>query len=524
MSRCDTPSALPALALALALAASFLPNPGLAQPVGAQVARDDAVAEALDVVEVWLDAQMAYEQIPAASAAVVHDQELVWSAALGLAHPDEGVRATPETLYSICSISKLFTSIAVLQLRDQGKLTLRDPVERHLPWYAVEQRWEGSPPVTVEGLLTHSSGLPRESNHPYWTGPDFPFPSEEEVVEGLREQETLYPARRYFQYSNLGLTLAGEIVEELSGMEYDAYVRANILDPLGMTSTYPEIPEEHRGGRLATGYSAPTRDGKREEVAFFQAKGIAPAAGYASTAEDLARFASWNFRLVGDREEVLHAHTLDEMHRVHYVDPDFDTFWGLGFSVRRSDDETFVGHGGSCPGFRSQLQMQTDDRIATIFMANAMVSAGTYTQGIYDLVSEAIVEAADDDVTADGAATAAAGPMSAEHAEMHAAHHGDDGEMPELDDYLGTYSSQPWGSETAAVRWKGGLALLSLPTDDPADALQRLGHDDGDVFYIIRSDGERGHDVIFHRDADGNVESYSQHGNFSPKVAGEAGR
>lgn len=496
-----------------------------ALPTAAQVADDDAVAEAVEIARVWLDAQMAYEQIPAASAAVVHDQELVWSAAMGMAHPEEGVPATPETLYSICSISKLFTSIAVMQVRDAGKLSLRDPVERHLPWYSVEQRYEGSPPVTVEGLLTHSSGLPRESNHPYWTGPDFPFPTEEEVVAGLKEQETLYPARRYFQYSNLGLTLAGEIVEELTGREYADYVRENILDPLGMSDTYPEIPVEHRSDRLATGYSALTRDGEREEVAFFQAKGIAPAAGYASTAEDLARFASWQFRLTGDREEVLHAHTLDEMHRVHYVDPDFDTFWGLGFSISRRDDKTFVGHGGSCPGFRSQLQLQTDEKIATIFMANAMVSAGKFTRGLYDLVAEAIVAAADDDAdhAEDGDANHAEDGDAGAHAEppAEAAGHAviDDGD---LDDYLGTYSAQPWGSETAAVRWKGGLALMGLPTDDPAEALQRLGHDEGDVFYVIRSDDERGHDVIFHRDAEGNVESFSQHGNFSRKV--EVGR
>lgn len=501
------------------------------RPATAQVADDEAVAEVLEVARVWLDAQMAYEQIPAASAAIVHDQELVWSTALGMAHPDQGIPATPGTLYSICSISKLFTSIAVMQLRDQGRLTLRDPVEEHLPWYAVEQRHEGSPPVTVQGLLTHSSGLPRESNHPYWTGPDFPFPTEEEVVAGLREQETLYPARRYFQYSNLGLSLAGGIVEELSGEEYGDYVRRHILDPLGMSSTHPEIPVEHRDGRLATGYSAPTREGEREEVAFFQAKAIAPAAGYASTAEDMATFASWQFRLTGDREEILHAHTLDEMHRVHYVDPDFDTFWGLGFSISRRDDQTFVGHGGSCPGFRSQLQMQTDEKIATIFMANAMVSAGTFTRGLYDLVAEAIVEAADSDGARtededaspespawtsddDEARTGAASDTADAHADEASVGAGE----VDLDDYVGTYSSQPWGSETAAVRWKGGLALMGLPTDDPAEALRRLGHDEGDVFYVIRSDGERGHDVIFHRDADGKVESYSQHGNFSRRV------
>ena len=504
----SAPASLSALALVLLHIAS-------AGPATAQVADDEAVAEALEVVEVWLDAQMAYEQIPAASAAVVHDQELVWSAARGMAHPDRAMPATSETLYSICSISKLFTSIAVMQLRDEGRLTLRDPVSKHLPWYTVEQRWEGSPPVTIEGLLTHSSGLPRESNHPYWTGPDFPFPTDEEVVAGLMEQETLYPARRYFQYSNLGFTLAGEIVEELSGQEYGDYVRASILEPLGMSDTYPEIPAEHRGDRLATGYSAPTRDGEREEVAFFQAKGIAPAAGFASTAEDLARFASWQFRLTGDRQEVLHAHTLDEMHRVHYVDPEFDTFWGLGFSVSRRGDETFVGHGGSCPGFRSQLDMQTDEKIAVVFMANAMVNAGKFTRGISGLVSAAIVAATEgeDEEHADGR-----NGSSEARGAGDAARRGSDQAAPDLDAYLGTYSSQPWGPETAAVRWKGGLALLPLPTDDPAEALQRLGHDEGDVFYVIRSDGERGHDVIFHRDDAGNVESYSQHGNFSPKI------
>jgi hypothetical protein len=320
------------------------------------------------------------------------------------------------------------------------------------------------------------------------------------VIDGLAGQETLYPAREYFQYSNLGLTLAGEIVEQLSGQSYDAYVRDRVLGPLGMTSTFAEIPSEHRDGRLATGYSAPTRAGAREPVVFFQAKGIAPAAGFASTAEDLARFASWQFRLQGDAEEVLHAHTLDEMQRVHYVDPGFDTFWGLGFAVSRRADKTFVGHGGSCPGFRSQLTLQMDERIATVFMTNSMASAGKFTNGLYDLVHAAVTAAAEADE--DEGAGARPGEKPA----------------PDLAPYLGTYSGQPWGSETAVVRWKGELALMSLPTDNPTGALQRLGHDEGDVFYWIRGDGERGEDILFHRDASGRVVSFSRHGNFSPRV------
>lgn len=477
-------------------------------PAAAQVSPDERVREALDVVEVWLDAQRAYEDVPGFQAAVVHDQDVVWSAAEGTAHRSTGAAVTAETLFSICSISKLFTSVAVMQLRDQGLVDLRDPVSEHLPWFTLRQKYDGSPPVTVQGILTHSAGLPRESAHPYWTGPDFPFPTRDEIVDGVADQETLYPARQYFQYSNLGLTLAGEIVAARSGMSYHDYVRSNILDPLGMDDTFSDIPEEHRGGRLATGYGAFTRDRTRDEVAFFQARGIAPAAGFASTAGDLARFAAWQFRLDGNAEEVLHAHTLDEMHRVHYVDPEFNTFWGLGFSVNRRDGETFVGHGGSCPGFRSQLVMEPDEKIATVFMANAMISAGTYAYGIYDLVADALTAEAEEPAT-----SADAGAIA----------DGDGGTAQEVDltPYLGTYSGQPWGSETAVVKWKGSLSFLGLPTENPARSVNngRLKHDSGDVFYRVRSDGERGEDVIFERDASGAVTGYRVHGNLSPRIS-----
>lgn len=247
--------------------------------------QDPRFVQAVALFEAWLNAKMDYEKIPGISVGLVHDN-VVWSAGYGYAHPDQRLPATPATLYSICSISKLFTSIGVMQQRDEGKLHLRDPVANHLPWYQVEQAHPDGPRVTVEGILTHSSGLPRESAHPYWTGPDYPFPTRDEVIEGLGEQETLYPAHRYFQYSNLGMALAGQLVEQASGMEYDAYVRSRILEPLGMTSTYTDIPAEHAGGQLATGYARLARNGERAEAPFFEAQGIAPAAGFASSVDD----------------------------------------------------------------------------------------------------------------------------------------------------------------------------------------------------------------------------------------------
>ena len=482
-------SFIPAFALVVLLLA---PSAGCGQTGGGDPTDDPRFQQAETLFEAWLDAKMAYEKIPGVSVGLMHDQELVWAKGYGFAHQEEQVPATPSTLYSVCSISKLFTSIGVMQQRDEDRLRLRDPVSDHLPWYEVEQAHSGGP-VTVEGVLTHSSGLPRESAHPYWTGPDYPFPTREEIVEGLGEQTTLYPAHQYFQYSNLGMALAGQLVEQASGTAYDDYVRSRILDPLGMSDTYTDIPAEHQGGRFATGYARMNRLGERPEAPFFQARGIAPAAGFASSVEDLARFASWQFRLLENGgAEVLDANTLREMHRVHWVDPDFETMWGLGFAVSQRDGERTVGHGGSCPGFRSTLQLIPDQKLAGVVMINAQ---GTSPEQIWarmaSIFGQALKAIRDDP----GAATAP--PAS-------------------LAEYEGLYESD-WG-ETFVLRWDGSLAAVSLPTSAPIDAMQKLRRDDGDVFRRVRKDGDLGEEYVFHRSADGRIERFDVHGNYSRKV------
>ena len=127
---------------------------------------DPRVATAIELIDVWMDAQVAYDGIPGVSLGIVYDQDLIWSRGFGYAHVERKVPAAPDTIYSICSISKLFTSIAVMQLRDQDKLRLNDPVAAHLSWYQIQDTFPEAPPVTLQGLLTHSSGLPRESDYP----------------------------------------------------------------------------------------------------------------------------------------------------------------------------------------------------------------------------------------------------------------------------------------------------------------------------------------------------------------------
>src|SRR6185436_1966961 len=136
-----------------------------------------------------------------------------------------------------------------------------------------------------------------------------------------------------------------------------------------LTSTTPEMPEAERGKRLAVGYGKFGRRTSREPLQFFQVRGIAPAAGYASTVEDLARFAMWQFKqLATNGKDVLAANTLREMQRPHFVDPSGTTTYGLGFSVTRVGEKAFVGHGGSCPGYQTYLRLRPEDGIATVSM------------------------------------------------------------------------------------------------------------------------------------------------------------
>ena len=128
-------------------------------------------------------------------------------------------------------------------------------------------------------------------------------------------------------------------------------MRERILLPLGLNDTSPEMP---KSPRLATAYSAIERDGRRSEVTPFAAQGIGPAAGFASTARDLARFASWQFRLLDRKStEVLSPNTLREMHRVHWIDPDFATPWGLGFPCGATRRRPSLATADPAPGSRA---------------------------------------------------------------------------------------------------------------------------------------------------------------------------
>jgi hypothetical protein len=180
------------------------------------------------------------------------------------------------------------------------------------------------------------------------------------------------------------------------------------------------------------------------------------------------------------------------MYRVHWLDPDFETTWGLGFEVMRNEGKTFVGHGGSCPGYRTGILLKPEELVATVFMSNALgVDSEGFALRMYDIVSSAIKEAVKN-------------PSAAKAPD------------PELKKYTGTYSSS-WG-EIAMIIWEGGLAALDLPNTNPVKEITKFQKTGEDTFRRIRKDEALGEDIIFEMGPDGRPTRIKWHSNYYLRV------
>lgn len=183
-------------------------------------------------------------------------------------------------------------------------------------------------------------------------------------------QETVSAPETEWKYSNLGYSLAGEIVAEVSGEPWARYIARHILGPLGMTATEP-LPTADLPG-LAVGYGRRIPGRAREIEPFLNARSAAPAASMTSNVEDLAKFVSLQFRDGPARDsQILSGSTLSEMHRVQWLHRDWDSGWGLGFSVRRVGDQVRIGHGGGIPGYTSYIEIAPAHKLGVIVMTNA---------------------------------------------------------------------------------------------------------------------------------------------------------
>jgi len=365
----------------------WTPAPSAAQ----SLASNPEVRAQIDLFSAWLEGQIEIRGLPGVVVGVVSGDELVW--ARGFGHEDVAADRPmrTDTRFRMASHSKLFTATAIMQLREEGKLRLDDPVVDYLPWFTFRGASPDDPPITIEHLLTHSSGLPREARA-HWT--DFDFPSAQEIRALMPERRAPFSPEVRWKYSNLAYTIAGMVVEEVSGMSWADYLEVNIFDPLGMSASSVDVPDP----KLATPYGSRMPDGSRTVFSFVDARGMAAATGLTSTVEDMARFVSAQFRKGargGDR--VLGTASLREMHRVRMLENGWTRGQGIGFSVRRVDGKLFVGHGGGYPGYTTNTTIQLDSKVGVMVLTNTNDSNPAQIAGeLMTTVGEAVGEAAAD--------------------------------------------------------------------------------------------------------------------------------
>ena len=444
--------------------------------------------DATALINVWLEAQKNYEDIPAIMGVVVSDQEIIWSGAFGKSNVEENISADENTICSIGSVSKVFTATAIMKLVSEGKLNLDDEIREIIPDYTLRQTYPDSGYVTIESLLTHSSGVPRDTDHSYWSGPDHTFPSKEKIFDNLSDLETSFPLGTDVQYSNLGYALLGLVIEEVSGLSYKEYVETQIFQPLDMTNSVVEMSESLYGNKHAIGYTAINRNRKRKRANFYQAKAMQAAAGISSSVADLAKFAAWQFRSMdATKTELLPAASLKSMYEVQATSKNGYTTRGYGYEVLTDKEgNTWAMHGGMCPGYVAFYKMDVSNKMAYAVLINANgVRALRYVNGIIDILNK--VE-----------------PTSEQQPKR-----------ADLSEFKGFYDLNPWNSEYYIGPWGTGLVALYLPAESLQYSMYFYKHKTDKIFQLLHEDNEpTEEELIFYSNDEGVIDKVKNDGQF----------
>jgi len=467
-----------------ALVALWLCSTPMATQVSAQTAdpsADPDVQGAIRLFSSWIEGQIRYRELPGVAVGVVADQRLVWARGFGLADLASKRPMTPATKFRMASHSKLFTATAIMQLREQGKLQLDDPVVKYLPWFRVKSAAPDDPPITIEELLTHSSGLPREAGA-HWT--TWEFPTREELIRLIPERQAAFSPETRWKYSNLAYTVAGMVIEAVSGESWASYVGKQIFEPLGMTGSSVDraVPD------LATGYSA-RRPGKaRDVIPFVDARGMAAATGITSSVEDMARFVSAQFR-TGPRggDRILSTASLREMHRVRMLESTWTRGQGIGFSVSREGGQIYIGHGGGYPGYTTNTSIELASKVGVIVLTNTNDSdPGDIANQLMSTVGAAVAKA-----TATKPAVVAWDPAWARFAGRYRSAQGSETEVVLLNQRLVIlYPEGRSASNTTDLEPVGdGLFRMVAPTGGgPVGEVVRFVEENGQVVRMITGD------------------------------------
>ena len=351
--------------------------------------RLERIQKAIPVIEKMYQDFALVNHLPGYAYGIVVDGQLLYKGAAGYANLEEKIPATTSSMFRIASMSKSFTSLAILHLRDAGKLRLDDPVAMYIPALKGQGLTKDAPAITIRHLMSHSAGFPEDNP---W-GDRQLADSEKDLNDLIKGQLSFSNvAGIEYEYSNLGFAMLGYIIHKVSGITYDAYIKKNILLPLGMNATtyeYTEIPKE----KFAYGYRY-INDQWRKETPLKD--GIYGAMGGMITSIDMfgkyvaMHEAAWPER--NDKETLpVKRSSIREMHqpaRFIALNPNY-TFpsgkklatagaytYGLRWMID-AEHKKNIGHSGGLPGFGSNWQFLPDYGIGVILFANVTYAPTT---------------------------------------------------------------------------------------------------------------------------------------------------
>jgi CubicO group peptidase (beta-lactamase class C family) len=364
--RQSLPPLVPFMTLAIVIASSPRAQqsemPTAAMPGTVVAAEARAIRD--NLAPLIIAAQERY-RVPGLSLVLVRRDGVLWAEGFGHADRERGVPAGPETVYRAGSLAKPLTATAVMQLAEAGHIDIDQPLNAYLPDFSIRSRFDTiAAPITVRAVLSHHAGLPTDLNKGMWT--DMPYTR---VATALAEEFTAFPPDFVFAYSNIGYTLLGHMVEEVSGVPYADYMAQRLFGPLGMR--HSGLGEPGAGGApLAQGY----RDG--EPFAMLPIRDL-PAHGLYTSATDLGRYLRALLNggaLHADR--VLDKASVEQMCEAQNLDVplDLDIVNGLGWFLEDGaipGGGTVMRHGGTTLVFAAEMILLPERGLGVVVLANA---------------------------------------------------------------------------------------------------------------------------------------------------------
>lgn len=320
---------------------------------------------AADYIDTWLELNFDNSRIPAMQIAVMHNNELIYSRSFGYADLKTKTTLKKDHIFRIASHSKTFTSTAIMQLVESGKLNLDDRVSQHVSWFKSAKDKRVSQ-VTVRQLLNHTAGIIRDgTNSDFWQILR-PFPNDNELKEFIADSKLIYDADERFKYSNFAFGYLGTVVEAVSGVPYREYVNKNIVERLGLQSTGPDLDDKAKK-YLTSGYGIELFNQKRHCFEHIDTQALSSATGFYSTAEDVCKYFAAHFlgndTLLSDKSKRQMQHG--------YWKADKNERYGLGLVNYKKKGWTIYGHSGGFPGFITNTQFDAKRKLVVSVLTNA---------------------------------------------------------------------------------------------------------------------------------------------------------